>query len=224
MRTVRIEECCRYMGVRGEADERTRALAESCLEELEGRATPRHVMRDFPLTVDEAEGLVDLGCFTVHSRDLARNLAGCTKVLLFGATLGEGPDLLIRRYGRVEVSRGLAMQACSAAMIEAYCDELCAGWRSEYASEGYGMRPRFSPGYGDFDLSVQTNICDVLKTGKTIGVTLTDSLLMMPSKSVTAVVGLFRAEQPAQLSSGCVAGDAAGRCEGCAMERCPYRV
>jgi hypothetical protein len=86
------------------------------------------------------------------------------------------------------------------------------------------MRPRFSPGYGDFDLSVQTNICDVLKTGKTIGVTLTDSLLMMPSKSVTAVVGLFRTEQPAQLSSGCVAGDAAGRCEGCAMERCPYRV
>ena len=211
------------MGVRGEADANTHALAESCLEELEGRVTPRFVMRDFPLTVDVSAGTVDLGCFSVQSRDLARNLDGCTKVLLFGATLGEGPDLLIRRYGRVEVSRGLAMQACSAAMIEAYCDELCAGWRSEYALKGYGMRPRFSPGYGDFDLSAQTRICDVLKTGKTIGVTLTDSLLMMPSKSVTAVIGLFRAENTEDGSSGCGVSEGARRCESCTMESCPYR-
>ena len=178
------------MGVRGEADANIRALAESCIEELEGRVTPRVVMRDFSLTVDVSAGTV---------------------------------DLLIRRYGRVEVSRGLAMQACSAAMIEAYCDELCAGWRSEYALKGYGMRPRFSPGYGDFDLSAQTRICDVLKTGKTIGVTLTDSLLMMPSKSVTAVIGLFRAENTEDGSSGCGVSEGARRCESCTMESCPYR-
>ena len=57
-------------------------------------------------------------------------------------------------------------------------------------AEGLSLRPRFSPGYGDFPLSMQTPIFDALDCPRKIGVSLNASLLMSPSKSVTAVIGL----------------------------------
>ena len=53
------------------------------------------------------------------------------------------------------------------------------------------LTERFSPGYGDLDMAVQKDLCLVLDTGRTIGVTLTESCMMVPVKSVTAIVGLF---------------------------------
>ena len=84
------------------------------------------------------------------------------------------------------------MQAAAAAMVEAYCNELNAGWKKEYLENGLYLRPRFSPGYGDFPLSAQKQILDGLEAGKRIGITLTEGYLMMPSKSVTAVIGVSR--------------------------------
>ena len=68
-------------------------------------------------------------------------------------------------------------------------DKIIETARKEAEEEGYFLRPRFSPGYGDFPLEFQRNIGDLLQMAKNIGITLTDSLLMMPSKSVTAVIG-----------------------------------
>jgi cobalamin-dependent methionine synthase I len=56
------------------------------------------------------------------------------------------------------------------------------------------LRPRFSPGYGDLPLELQTNLFKVLDCQHFIGLTLNDSMLMSPSKSVTAIVGLRERE------------------------------
>ena len=189
---VSRREIYRYLGIRGQdPDEGTREKVERAVRELTERITPRFICRDFPLSIT-GEDLVDLTCFSVRSRALAKNLAGCERAVLFAATLGEGPDFLIRRYSRLEMSMAVVCQAASAAMIEAYCDELNESWRTEWAEKGFALRPRFSPGYGDLPLTCQTEFCDALKTGKTAGITLTDTLLMMPSKSVTAIIGLYR--------------------------------
>ncbi len=189
---INRQEIYRYLGMKpGEADERIRDLTEACIREIEAVMTPRSVYRTYPMHF-LGDGRIDFTCFQVESQHLQKNLKGCEKIVILAATIGSGVDQLIRRYTRLEMSRGVVMQAAAAAVIEAYCNELNETLREEAAKEGYYLRPRFSPGYGDFSIEYQRLISDVLKMEKNCGITLTDSLLMLPSKSVTAVIGMGR--------------------------------
>ena len=133
-------------------------------------------------------------------------------------TLGPGPDRLVRRASVGRMSRALIYQAAAAAMTEAWCDEINERIRSEAARDGLYTRPRFSPGYGDLPLSVQKQISGLLNMPKEIGVSLTESLLMTPSKSVTALIGV----SPEPASPGRDSPEA-GKCGSCAAaESCPY--
>ncbi len=131
------------------------------------------------------------------------------------ATLGMEPDRLAARATAVgKMSRAVIFQAAAAAMIEQYCDTVNARIREEAAIRGLFCRPRFSPGYGDFSLLHQTELMRILRAQQSIGVTLTESLLMLPSKSVTAVIGASEQDSACTLQ---------GRecCEnaGCAFQR-----
>lgn len=209
---VDIKEVLRYMGCRGAADSRVEQLAGECLAELGPVCEPRHLTRNFPLKLGP-DDWIDGGCFRAQSRNLSRNLRDCGELVVFAATLGTGADHLIRRYSRIEMSRAVAMQAASAAMIEAYCDQVCGKLKKELESRGQYLRPRFSPGYGDFPLSCQPDLLNALEAGKRIGIKLTDSLLMLPSKSVTAVMGI--SGKPYRC-------DVRG-CEACGKTDCAYR-
>mgnify|MGYP002601152782 CR=1 FL=1 len=210
---VNRREIFRYLGYkRDEADDRTRALAESCLNELEQAADPRTMVLEYPLTLGENHQ-IDASCFQTRSRNLWKNLKDCEKILVFAATLGVGADYLIQKYNRLEMSRAVILQAASAAMIEEYCDQVCEGLKKEYEEKGLYLRPRFSPGYGDFSLSCQSAVLDALDAGKHLGIKLTDSFLMMPSKSVTAVIGVSQKPHRCDVKG----------CEACGKTDCLYR-
>lgn len=210
---VNRREVYRYLGLhRHEPDERTERLVEEALAELEKAAAPRFFSRTFPLSV-RPDGKLDFTCFQVESRDLSRNLKDCGEVILFAATLGTGPDRLVRRYSRLEMSRAVVIQAAAAAMIEAWCDKKNGELTKEALNQGKFLRPRFSPGYGDFSLEYQREMIRALEAEKTVGITLTDSLLMLPSKSVTAVIGAGRNEGRCEIKG----------CEVCGKRDCPYR-
>ncbi len=212
---INRSEIYRYLGIRnGTPDERVKQLTEECIEEITRVMTPRFMSMTFPLRISE-DGLIDMTCFTVNSKNLARNLNGCSQVILFAATIGSGVDQLIRRYTKLEISKGVVMQAAGAAVIEAYCNEQNQRLKEEAAAEGYYLRPRFSPGYGDFPLEYQRLISDVLKMEKNCGITLTDSLLMLPTKSVTAVIGMGK-EDADCVPEGC---EACSRHESCQFSR-----
>ena len=148
-----------------------------------------------------------------RSSNLERNLRDCQRILVFGATLGSRVDVLLHRYGLLQMSKAVILQAAAAAMLETYCDWKNEALRQEYQEKGWYMRPRFSPGYGDFPLECQRQIQAALELGKRIGVTLTDSLLMAPSKSVTAVMGLSRKPRMCSIQG----------CEACGKKDCAYR-
>lgn len=206
-------EVLRYLGYgKQEADKAVAGMVEQCIAELDRQAQPRFLDREFPLVLGE-ETLVDGGCFKVRSRNLSKNLKDCSRIVVFAATLGIGADHLIRRYSRLSMSKAVIMQAAATAMIEEFCDQVCSGLGAAYEADGYYLRPRFSPGYGDFPLDCQKRLLDSLEAGKRIGIKLTDSLLMMPSKSVTAVMGI--SGQP-----HCC--DVKG-CGACGKKDCAYR-
>ena len=97
--------------------------------------------------------------------------------------------------------------------MEEYCDQVCQDLKARYEKEGLYLRPRFSPGYGDFPLNCQPQILHGLEAGKRVGITLTEGFLMMPTKSVTAVMGL--GENPVRCK--------VGGCEVCEKKDCVYR-
>lgn len=171
-------EILRYASCK-EADETLIALLESCLEEVRDKLTYKVCYGTFPVTIEGA--FCDFGAFQIRSESLAKNLAGCREAVLFAATVGVELDRLIARYSRIAPSKALLFQAIGAERVEALCDAFC--------QELGATKPRFSPGYGDLPLAVQSQLFAVLDCGRRIGLTLNDSLLMSPSKSVTAFVG-----------------------------------
>lgn len=208
-----LQETLRYLGYKREQpDSQVRALLGECMEELSRVVTLRHMKREVSLTLS-GEATVSTELFTTESRNLARNLKGCDRLLVFAATVGIGADQLIQRYERFRISRAVTLQAMAAAMIEEYCDCLNREWKDSYRKQGLYLRPRFSPGYGDFPLECQKALTGGLETAKRIGLTLTDSLIMMPSKSVTAVIGI------SPLPGNCVTAG----CEACDKTDCEYR-
>lgn len=183
------KEILRYAGCRGEREEIS-VLLKECIDEVKDKLVYKVCYRE--LSIKTVGDTCDFEVFSVHSEKLARNLKGCEKVILFAATVGVEIDRLIGKYGRLSPTKALLFQAIGAERIEALCDAFCADIKKEYNT---GLEPRFSPGYGDLPLSAQKNIFAVLDPERRIGLTLNSSLLMSPSKSVTAFVGLGSTEK-----------------------------
>lgn len=180
-------EVLRYMGTR-EATDEVRALLQGVIDEAGDCFSGRVCAMECAVSIDGST--VDLGFCSVESRDLAKALAGCESVMIFAATVGVGIDRLIAKHTRLSPARALALQALGAERIEALCDAFCNARSEECARRGFSLRPRFSAGYGDLSLDLQKDIFHALDCPKRIGLTLNDSLLMSPTKSVTAIVGL----------------------------------
>ncbi len=185
------KEILRYAGVFGSAPE-IEALVDSCIAEAEREMTYKVCYSYFALKSDGS--VLDLGFAKTNSLHLGKNLAGCERILLFAATVGLGIDRLIKRYGKVSPAKALVFQAIGAERIESLCEAFAKDIPKECAEGGFAARPRFSPGYGDLPLEIQKDIFAVLDCPRKIGLTLNDSLLMSPTKSVTAIIGIKKGE------------------------------
>lgn len=200
-------ECLRYAGTEAKAlTAEERALLEECLREVEGKLTYKVCWDRFPVSI--AGDTLDFGFGKVESADLRKNLEGCEEVILFAATIGLEIDRLIRRYTRLSPAKALFFQAIGAERIESLCDAVNGEWKEAYQQ----LRPRFSPGYGDLPLEMQRDIFRVLDCPRKIGLTLNESLLMSPSKSVTAIIGI-----------GGGAEEVKNKCSVCRKTDCAYR-
>ena len=123
-----------------------------------------------------------VGSITLTSASLAKALEGCERAVVFAATIGLELDRALIKYNRLDAAKALFLQALGAERVEALCDAFCA--------EFEGAKLRFSPGYGDLALDTQRALFALLDCPRKLGLTLNESLLMSPSKSVTAIMGL----------------------------------
>ena len=181
---IRESEILRYAACKSQTESIT-ALLNEVIKEAESMLSYKVCYCELPVLIEEER--CDFGEIFVVSKSLAKNLVACDKVLLFGATVGIDIDRSIVKYGRLSPAKALLFQAFGAERIEALCDAFCG----EYEEENEViLLPRFSAGYGDCSLEVQKDIFSLLGCSRKIGLTLNDSMLMSPSKSVTAFVGI----------------------------------
>lgn len=208
----RMREAARYLGYgRIEISAPVQRLMEECFEELDKIAEVRWTSRAFACSVGERELRIAERIFV--SEKLCNNLTGCEEVLFFAVTLGTEVDRRLKRYQIMEVSKAAVLQACAAAYLEEACDFYQEQLEEQYRREEKFLRPRYSPGYGDFKIQYQEDILQMLDAAKKIGLTRTDSYMLTPSKSVTAVIGVGK-EQTRCPKNGC---------EICEKTDCTYR-
>ncbi len=191
-------EAARYLGYGGAViSEEIQALIEKIRLNAEETIKPKSVY-----------GTFDLPSMQFDGTSIAQHLDGASGCLLFAATLGAESERLALYYQKTDLQNAVVFDAVCSAMIESYCDTVCAQIAAEMREKGKYVNTRFSPGYGDFSIAYQKSILDRLNAARRIGLTVNESCLLLPQKSVTAVIGVFDA--PPQ-------GHARG-CEACAMQ------
>ncbi len=170
-------------------DSETLKLMRECLDEAREILVYKICYCRLPLKIEN--GICYFGKMRISSHDLSMNLNGCTQAVVFAATVGFGIDRLISKYSRLSPSKALMFQAIGAERIES----LCNAFEEHLHDKGLKLKPRFSSGYGDLPLDTQKNIFSLLDCTKRIGVSLNQSMLMSPSKSVTAFLGVIDSEK-----------------------------
>ena len=158
------EEALAFLGHRGQelGDLRERLERAACLCEKE--LVPRGVYRE----MDASEALALL-----PGLDIARHVGGCTRVVLLAVTLGTQSEMLLRRERALSATDGLLVDACASSLVEQAANVLDGHIVEEAAARGLAATTRFSPGYGD------------------LGICATAAHLLVPAKSITAVIGLY---------------------------------
>lgn len=179
-------EILRYMRTNSKTDnERILALVDSAVQQIESSVNPKTLYRIFDCTVTDDKLVI--GDIVFPSKRLADNLKGCTRVVVFGATLGVECDRLIKTAGATDIALSMALQATAAAKIEEVCNELES---RIIKTHNVTLRQRYSPGYFDLDITEQKKFFSLIELTKRIGLTLTDTMEMLPTKSVTAFIGI----------------------------------
>lgn len=192
-------------------DRRIAALIDECIAEAENVLDYRVCYTVCDIRRDD--GLLSFCGIETHSETIRKAVNGCEKLLLFAATVGAPFDRLIARYSRLEPSKALVLQAIGAERVESLCDAFVLKKDTELCPIGKSLRSRVSPGYGDIPMEMQKSIFSALDCERKIGLTLNESLLMSPSKSVTAIAGIGAARHD----------ESGDQCASCQKQDCPYR-
>lgn len=212
LKQIPLREVLHFLGWRG-AKVEGELIAELKLicTDVMTSVQPRAVIRRFAL---EESGAFAATTFVPGGGDVRTMLHGCQEGVLLAATLGAQSERLLLQAQARDARRALLVDAALSAAIESVCDQMEDELRASCKEEGLYLTDRFSPGYGDMPLAQTREICAVMEADRKIGLTVSRSGIMMPRKSVTAVMGISRMP---------VTRRPAG-CEGCAArETCPLR-
>lgn len=207
----KFRDAIRYLGYKNKnlPDDAMMSQITELMAELEQACQPKYTMREVPISIENTT--IDFDFFKCESKNLSKNLKDCRKAIFMACTLGTQADFLVRRYSKISITKSLIINSCASALIEDFANksqkEIASKLDHEY------LRPRFSPGYGDFDLKHQTDIVNLLNTSKNIGLTLSDSLILMPEKSITAVMGVSHNFDDCLIEG----------CEVCTKKNCEFR-
>lgn len=186
-------EALRYLGYRGQKiEENTEAEIKKYIKIADEQLKPKYIYRIFDL--EPAEGMILKNTnVAFYGNDIKKHLSGARQCAVMAATLGMESERILSRLSKLSIFEAVIFDAVCTAKIEELCDK-CENEISEAIENSY-INFRYSPGYGDFTIDCQCDIVRLLSAEKTIGLTVTDSFLMIPQKSVTAVIGIFERQQ-----------------------------
>ena len=153
--------------------------------------------------------------FKLDGKSITRHLANCDKVICIAVTVGEEiENEVTRRFSEGHYVESVLLDAAATAAVEQAADSLESAISQNIFKNGYKMRARFSPGYGDWALTNQEKFFKI--TGaEEIGMRLSSAMMLMPRKSITAIIGLEKNKSDVKISPD-------KNCMNCSRENCPF--
>lgn len=180
-------EILRYMACKKEGTSE-KNLIDEFLPSALSAINPRGSFGFFNIEIKENNCYI--GNEKIKSNNLSKNLNGCKEAVVFALSIGAEADRLIQKYSLARPSAAFCINAILTAAIEEYADLFCKEMRQMFLKEELFCRPRFSPGYGDLSLCHQPFFLELVNASRLCGINLTKSLMMTPSKSITAIMGV----------------------------------
>lgn len=208
---INRSEALRYLGYKGNSpDDATLATIEECESALIAAAVPKYLYRKFDITFSDNGILIGDTGVTLTGESITAHLEGCQSVVLMCATTSSGVDRLIRKYQALDMTKAVITDALASAAIEQVCDiaeeEINKTFPLEFKTW------RFSPGYGDLSIDLQSDFLRLLDSHRKIGLSLSESSMLIPTKSVTALIGLSDKPLPKR-KRGCAGCNLRANCK-----------
>jgi hypothetical protein len=190
---IDFNEVLKEMGFKARSSVLTSAMEKMIKEEIEkaeGLIHSNAISINFNLSsVTDDEVTTDCNSLVFKTKYLSRHLKGCSRASLFVCTIGPKLEEKVKNYfTEGEQTRAYIMNGIGSAAVEDAANYANQVIIKEAEKEGFETVKRFSPGYGDWDISDQKAIFDVLKPSA-IGVVLNERCLMIPEKTITAIIG-----------------------------------
>lgn len=203
-------EALRYMGQADlKCDGRLEDVMDACETSLLAAVRPHYLYRCFKFTRQEDGIHLDGTSLVLPGNDIRSHLKGCERVVLMCATLSADVDRLIRVTELSDMLSALAIDCLASTAVEQLCDKVELQIKKDFP--GYEMTWRYGVGYGDLPISLQQKFLRVLDAEKKIGLHATESFILTPRKSVTAVIGLSTDKLP-PAKRGCAVCNLKGTC------------
>lgn len=184
----------RYLGYRGqEISNEIHSLIEECIKEIKTLVSLRSTYKYSKVQINNQVNLIDID-LKLEGKDIIRHLEKSNRCCVMAATLGSEVDRKILYYEKVNMTKAVILDACATTAIEEYCDFIENEVKKVVEKDKLNINWRYSPGYGDLDISIQRDLLKSLDAEKIIGLTVSSHNILIPRKSVTAIIGIIPKE------------------------------
>lgn len=156
--------------------------------------------------------------FKIVGKSICKHLAGCERVICMAVTVGEEIEREVtKKFSRGEYLASVLLDAAATTAVEQAADAMEKNFAANFAKDGFKLRWRYSPGYGDWALTEQAGLFKICGAEQ-IGLHLTEAMMLEPRKSVTAIIGLKKISACEKFLSP------KKSCAACDKLNCPSRV
>ena len=186
-------EVLRYLEYKGqEINENLHNIIDECIKITKSTINPRYILRVYPILREDDRPYVYIkgSNLTLKSRDLYNLLESCSECIIMATTLGIEIEKEIKKRSYNELNKSIILDACATTAIEELCDRLQLETQEKLINTNKFITSRYSPGYGDLPIEKNREIINLLNCQKEIGLTIAESGIMIPRKSVIAIIGI----------------------------------
>ena len=160
---------------------------ESALSSTKPLLEPKACYKDYN-NLKTTETSTTLSDFTIQSKNIANLLKNSSRATLFATTIGPKLGSKINQLSGDDILSASLFDLIGSTAVEKLTSQVNHLITTRAATENHTTTPRFSCGYGDWQITDQPKILDALAASD-IGISANQSCMMSPEKSVTAILG-----------------------------------
>lgn len=194
--SINKNEVLRYLGYHKTKTHITsdiNKMIDSLIDECHIWLKPKGIFKTIELSIsNNKEIITSHENFCINASDVVNLFRGSDYLSILALTLGNTLDEKIASlFDQGEYTQATILDAIGSDGVEQLANKINGIIKQEAFRKGYHLTRRFSPGYGNWNIQAQKDLLDVLGTSK-IGIFMTESYMLNPQKSITAILGWKR--------------------------------